>query len=840
MNSRNRMGLRLAIASALTIAGGKPVLAQTTAPSQTFILEEIVITAEKREEKLQDVPVAVSAYTDAVRDIVGIRTIEDFAAFTPGLNFASNDRLSIRGVGRLTNALGSDPGVATYNDGFYSSSTTESNKSSLFVERVEFLRGPQGTLYGRNSMGGAINIISKRPSRTEFESEVRASYGSYDTKNIEAAFSGPITDSFRFRLAGQSANRDEGYFENDAGGDKYRQDRTLIEAQLEADLGERVTWWVKYASLAWGEKNSDGSLNSVLIDPYFSGSAFPSGSLVPNGQFFASQAGLLNPSVADPYKISENTSASGELDNYHNVVTHLTFDLGAVALKYVGGWQQSYFTLTNDYDQTAIAGPVSSYVSPTSGATIAYVTPVFPEYVSEFIDDKRSFSNEINLTSNDGGPTKWIFGLYQFHEEQKNPVSLYAPGNAAQIDNPYNRFGASIIPNLASPAAPNADGRFYFADGSVEVDSYAAFGQLDLAVSDAWTLTFGARYSRDEKVGNENHRLVLFNPVAINTTTPALSGTGAYAVDVSPTLSTRRLEGEWDNVSGKLGVQWRPSDDAMLYASYNRGYKSGGFNLGTIIGGADTAAATVDEEILDAVEFGWKTNLSSTFQFNGALFYYLYDDAQVPFAQYRNGVNVTTFENIDVTSYGAELETLWAATDSLSFLLNYSYLHARNTRECEYRGPNDYADCYYDGADPQALTVGANRVGQDANGNWLQNLDGNGLPQAPENKVAFHTSYRLDFTPGSLTLSGSYTWQDETSYGLFANDAYRVPDFASADFRVVWEDMKDRYTVIGYVDNAFDDEGYVGAAVGAASQGARRTRSYIAPQTFGVEVQVRF
>src|SRR5687768_17198014 len=134
-NHQLRRGLRLAIASVLAIAAGKPVLAQSTDPTQTFILEEIVITAEKREEKLQDVPVAVSAYTDTVRDVVGIRGIEDFAAFTPGLNFASNDRLSIRGVGRLTNALGSDPGVATYNDGFYSSSTTESNKSALFVDR---------------------------------------------------------------------------------------------------------------------------------------------------------------------------------------------------------------------------------------------------------------------------------------------------------------------------------------------------------------------------------------------------------------------------------------------------------------------------------------------------------------------------------------------------------------------------------------------------------------------------------------------------------------------------------------------------------------------------------
>jgi iron complex outermembrane recepter protein len=829
--SKNNVGLRLAITGVLSV-GTQLAYAQPAGP-ETMALEEIIVTAEKREEKLQDVPVAISAYTDRARDVVGIKNIEDFAQFTPGLNFASNDRLSIRGVGRLTNALGSDPGVATYNDGFYTSSTTESNKSSLFVDRVEFLRGPQGTLYGRNSMGGAINIISKRPT-PDFSGEVRALYGSYDQANLEAALSGPITDSLRFRLAGQSANRDKGYFENDAGEDSYRQDRRLLEAQLEADLGERVQWWVKYSTLRWGDDNSDGSLNSVLIDPYFSATPFPSGSLVPNGQFLATRAGLSNPGVSNPYRISENTTSSGTLDDYHNVVTHLTFDFGSTTLKYVGGWQQSLFTLTSDYDLTSLDGPVTSYVSPTSGATIAYATPVFPEYVSEFIDDKQSYSNELNWSSAGDGRHQWIVGLYQFHEEQANPVSLYAPGHTTQINNPYVRAGAGLAPS-ATLAAPSIDGRFYFADGAVEVDSYAAFGQLDFAFADNWKTTLGVRYSKDKKSGDEYYRLIAFNPVAV-----ALGGTGNAAVDVSPALNQRHLEDEWDNVSGKLGLEWTPGDDVLLYASYNRGYKSGGFNLGTIIGGADTAAATVDEEILDAVELGWKTTFGGNFQFNGALFSYQYADAQIPFGQYRNGVNVTTFENVDADNYGVELETVWAATDQLNFILNYSYLRTENTRQCEYRGANDYNDCYYDSADPLAVAPGANRIGQDAAGNWLQNLEGNELPQAPENKFAFNTTYRLDFSPGSLTLSGSYTWQDEATYALFANPAYRVPDFATADFRILWDDAQDRYTIIAYADNAFDEEGYVGASVTALSQGARRSRSFTAPATYGVEVQYRF
>src|SRR5205085_5545598 len=135
--------------------------------------------AEKREQALQDVPVAVSAYTAKQRDIVGMTGIQDFVNFTPGMNYSGTDRVSLRGAGRNTFYVGNDPGVAAYSDGFYSASSSELFKSPLFVERTEILRGPQGTLYGRNAMGGALNTISKPPAH-ELGGERRASYANYD------------------------------------------------------------------------------------------------------------------------------------------------------------------------------------------------------------------------------------------------------------------------------------------------------------------------------------------------------------------------------------------------------------------------------------------------------------------------------------------------------------------------------------------------------------------------------------------------------------------------------------------------------------------------------------
>src|SRR5688500_6589752 len=205
--------LSCAVSSVLGISA-TAAMAKDTARS-TSVLEEIVVTAQKRSESLQDIPVAVSAFTSEVRDLIGINTIGDLTDLTPGLSYATTlDRMSLRGIGRLTNNYGSDPGIATYSDGFYTASNVEAGKRSIHTERIEVLRGPQGTLYGRNSIGGALNVISKRPTE-EFQGEVRATAGNYDTQIYEASVSGPVTDWMRYRFAGNAGGQGEGFFKDE-------------------------------------------------------------------------------------------------------------------------------------------------------------------------------------------------------------------------------------------------------------------------------------------------------------------------------------------------------------------------------------------------------------------------------------------------------------------------------------------------------------------------------------------------------------------------------------------------------------------------------------------------
>ena len=238
----------LAAASTIAIvASGQASAQEQNEPDQVKKLDQVTVTAVKREQDLNDVPVSVTAYTADIRQELALETLSDFARFTPSLAFsAGDDRVFIRGVGRQTNTNGSDPGIATYSDGIYDSSTSAVSRSDFFVERVEVLRGPQGTLYGRNSIGGAINVISKRPT-DEFSADARFTVGNFDTKAVEASISGALSQRVRAKLGGSYRNQDEGYFDNVAGGpsEAGANESSYLELQLDADVTDTLSVWFK-------------------------------------------------------------------------------------------------------------------------------------------------------------------------------------------------------------------------------------------------------------------------------------------------------------------------------------------------------------------------------------------------------------------------------------------------------------------------------------------------------------------------------------------------------------------------------------------------------------------
>jgi len=835
--------------AALT-AAASPALAQDAA----FTIEELVVTAEKREQSLQDVPVAVSAYTSERRDELGLAAVEDFARFTPSLTYTNNDRLSIRGFGRLTNAIGTDPSVALYSDGVFTNSMFDASTAPIFIERTEILRGPQGTLYGRNSIGGTMNIIAKRPS-DEFSAEVRAMAGNFGSWRTDALVTGPITDNFRFLLGGSLDRRHEGYIENiGPAGDTGAMQRYTVEAQLEADLGDDVTARLRYTKFDWDDSYGVGNTLVTNISPTDNLSFAGSGTSALYYNTARGYAGV-NPGISDPYKIDTNFTALGRLSNHHRLHFDVVWDLGGATLKYIGGIQMYTYDTGADSDGTPrtatqnIAMPDLDGPGPLTAYTATNVSTDARTYYQE---RQKWWSNEINLSSNNDGPLQWIVGVYQYSQTYDNFQGIRVVGDPS-VFSPVSLAGGL--------AAPNPRGAFLYVDGHLEAKSYAAFGQADWEFAENFKLTAGLRYTSDSKEGYDSARYVGRTPLAAllqafqaQGIPPSISQ--SFAVDLTafqtcggPTLAAcaanpatadlynapggglrRNLSADYDAFTGTLGVQWEPNADTNLYLRYSRGYKAGGW-LGA---GGLTPSPYADPEYVNSYELGAKVTFGGRLRVNSALFYSDYEGMQTPLTVALGTITASRFLNLDARVWGLEVEALWSPLDNLQLLLNYGYLNTEVTKGC----------CFVDVGDPLAVARGAQPTGAIlANGSKPQSLVGNQLPMAPEMKLTVGGTYTWEFSPGRLTASATYSFTDDQQSLIFGNPLYTAPKNEIADFRLLWRDAEDRYTIIGFVKNAFDEVAYqrsIANPTAPTAVGTRREVILNIPRTYGIEFQYRF
>ncbi|HET9447098.1 MAG TPA: TonB-dependent receptor [Steroidobacteraceae bacterium] len=810
------MELRVAIAGILALAAGAAANAQESQAPETMVLEEIVVTAEKRSANLQDVPVAISAFTSETRDLIGITNIQDLTDFTPGLSYASTlDRMSLRGVGRLTNNYGSDPGIATYSDGFYTASNVEAGKAPMFTDRIEVLRGPQGTLYGRNSIGGALNVVSKRPTETT-QGEVRAVAGSYDLQTYAGSVSGPITDWLRYRVAANGGGQGEGFFEdvNSNETEGGQNDDMYAEAQLEFNIGEAMDGWFKYAKSEWDQaRRVDRRITPYDIAPTFFGApGATTAGLFPNPTFGFTGT---NPALADERQYDTDTPFRTKLDDVNIFTLETVNHFGGVDLKYVGGYQGYTYQQVSDFD-----GIDRDPFNVTNGAGQSIT--IFPTIEAFYHEDKEYYSNEINLISTGEGAFQWIVGLYQYHEQVNQFQGIRVPLQP-HLANP--RLGPPNAGNgfnpPPGPANPNHD--LQNAGALLEADAHAVFGQVDWQFSDTWKTTVGLRYTEDEKVADEYRTRVVF------------LGNPALPFSFYSENATAHLEGKWDAVTGTAGLEWSPGEDILAYGKYTRGYKSGGFNAGAMAPGR---TGYTEPEFINAYELGLKQTFAQRLTANLSVFFYDYQDAQYPSTvrDATTGLLESRFFNLEkVTSMGAELETVWAVTDAFVMRFNYSYL------DTEIDDPR----CFVDGGDtgisgslqPDARPCTTPVLGQQT----AQLLDGGELPSSPNHKVAFNANYTFFTGVGNLTLGATYTYKDEAYYSVFTRDHYLAPSYDNVDFRALWSGSDNKYTFIAFVNNAFDDVGYEAAGASMSAWGTQsRTLSLTAPRTYGLEVQFRF
>jgi iron complex outermembrane receptor protein len=829
---------------------------------------ELVVTAEKREQNLQTVPVAISAYTAAKRQLIGIDTIQDMTNFTPGLEYnSSTDRISLRGVGRQTNVLSADASVANYSDGVYETFAVGAGASTLFLDRVEVLRGPQGTLYGRNAIGGAINEISRHPTTSPY-AEIRGTYSNYNHYNIEAAISGPITDNIQARLAGNFEQQTEGWIKNNVPGVADEGNiikQFFLEEQVQWKISDKLDFWEKVGFNQWANGAGGPGSTSEGWTPFaYEMSEYGNAATQLNPGYGCnpvtthvvnpSPTGCVNPAINSPWQEARAIPYKVDLPYAYTIAAHLTYHLPFADVKYITGGVNYHYILTGPSGGNLNQG----YIAPITSYTLPGGLVQNPQENFRYQELNAFWSHEINIISTSPGPFQWVVGGYYYRQHYQQPVYTENPSQPQ-----WDQIFQGTCPATGGVCAPQTDFRRFDNRPSVTNVSYAAFGQVDYKVTDTLKLTGGIRYSHDEKYGSESVRLLCFgipacfakpefNPfvaggipavdltqigtVVDNGAVTTQGVTGPTTYDPKTGFATRYYDADWQAVTGTAGIEWTPDSDTLAYFKYSRGYKSGGYNIGifTVLSFFPYTAA----EHVDSFELGYKKTWFRQLTTDIALFDYSYANLQIPITIVGTAGGLTqaatAFYNVPTAvSRGAELEATWQPDKHLAILFNYSYLDAFST-----------SGTITDTADPDALAPGAKPLPNTPQTPWtgdtftngqlsaaagnaacalpganvgcqkFQSLKGNRLPNAPRNKIALNVNYTFFFNAGTFNISGSYVWRDTQEGTLFTRPYNTSPAWDEFDARVTWTAASGRYKIIVFGKNLGNTIGYDAGAYG--------------------------
>ncbi|MEI6440276.1 MAG: TonB-dependent receptor [Alphaproteobacteria bacterium] len=875
-------------------------------------IEELVVTAEKREQSLQDVPIAISAFTSKQRDLVGISTIQDLTNFTPGFVYQSaNDRASMRGIGRLTNVHSVDGAVSIYIDGLFTTSTVLAGGPPLETDRVEILRGPQGTLYGRNAIGGTVNVLSARPTDHPY-AEVRGVVENFGFTDLQFAASGPLTEGLDVRVSGYKRDQREGYYTNinkNMPSEGSKRDEYEVQFQAKAKLGDNAELWMKYFTLGWNNIGGPGARAGYLAGIQETGLLDPNFSIVNNPAFGYSTnidplkrpvAGSLvqgnggtfigNPAVSDHHLINTNYKQHVNLTDVKSFTTNFVYHFDNFDVKYVGGLTNYKYDLRGDTDGTnvlsyqiplatgSICGTVHTLFSAGGSTVDCAPKTVNANNTYHYFEYPQWYSHEINISSTTDSALQYIIGAYYYNEQYT--------GTASTAD--FFVQGQTPLNTPVLGAAANPEGTWSTGHYALTTESKALFGQLDWQATETLKFTLGLRYTDDHKFGTEYRRIVCESDVCYSGLYPAiglagfgpgtaanwgslqgnlaalpavgkalglgnalagLGGLGNGAMDLTDTLGPKvtgttgakgvtspigaggrqyiidpatgvaqRNLGDTSNAfTGTVGFQWEPQDATMVYGRYSRGYKAFGFSAGAFL-----AAPEADPEFVNSYEVGFKTNIGRTMQLNGAIYYLDYRDLQAPVTVKVGPTNVGQFINLDKSkSEGVELDFVWHPIQPLRMTVDYSYNNTEILKAPKLVDVNDN------------INTGAVSV------------VGNRLPQAPKNKIAFNANYGFEIDGGLLTVGASYVWRDEAYSSVFTREYNKAPTWDQIDLRAHWAPAGNKYTIIAYVKNVADTDGY-DAAVGASQRNLATSNTgalnleLTPPRTYGIELQYRF
>ena len=660
------------------------------------LIEEVVVTAEKRAASLQDVSKSVTALTEEELETKNIVDFVGLSAIAPGVTVAKNEGyktvISIRGVGDETNQNAiAAPSVALHMDGIFVASKFSLRTDFIDLERIEVLRGPQGTLFGQNSTGGTINVISKKPTLDEVSGKVDLTLGDYGLTKTRGAVNLPLSDTVATRMSFVITDRD-GFTDNIVTG------QDLDDAN---HVSFRSDWIV--------ELSDSASLR--VFGQYFDADN--------NG---AAMKGL-DDATSDPRKLAQDSRSEYELSS-EIIGAILDVELGFAGLKILASKQEDDIYVMRDNDRHNLGDVHAS--GPLAG--IPYIPAEYRPETS--VVDTTTF--EVNLISNEplNGKIDWILGALYFDHEIANSIyEVKDVNNIKQVDQidgvytPYVHDPVCATDPFAGVCFAAYDAELGFVSEAYPTrESKSLYGQATYNVRDDMRFIFGLRYTED-----------------------------SFSSDVTNFfgLQTYLIEDEIDETTGRIAIERDIDEDTMIYASYTKGFKPGGSNL--TFGypeddegfGAQPAPQLIfplfESEIIDAYEFGIKTDLlEGRMRANISAFSYDYENLQFQSTDpdiYRGGVaNIPESE-----MSGLELELIGVLSDSLTMDLRVAFLDTEITADYEALD-NIKAERYFFGEEPLRYAL-------------RENIKGNQLAKSPEFTANLGLQYVTELESGRTLRS---------------------------------------------------------------------------------------
>lgn len=800
--------LRRALLGGLALGIALPAWAQdpaspggTEKKDKATTLDEVVVTAQSRQQRLQDVPINVTVVTDRLIEQVAATDLSEMDAFIPGLQVSGTSptqpRYAIRGISTGDFGVGTDPAVGVYVDGVYAARSGGALLAFNDIERIEVLKGPQGTLFGRNSAAGAVSIISKKPGDA-FEGRARVRIGNDGRRYVDGLVNLPTGKTSALRVSALS-NQSDGWLRDAATGQDYFGDDTwATRAAFRWDATEKTQFL-----LSWDHEVIDQlarpAIGLVALAPYPATAPYP-----------ANPATYLDPRSAPVFNDVVGNEESRRFDGATLAIDH-SFDWGRLVA--TTAWRG--FETVNREDEDG-----------TNRRNLYFDTANR--------EHNRSWYQEFKFS----GATDridWVAGASYYREdaEQASDTNAFTDSMDTVLLNtaglPAYSLVEQVLQSFAIPVSLFGHEWRETMSNEGKFKSYALFSDVIWHLDERWNLTTGLRYTRDEK------QFTWLNgprvAPGLDASLAALDAMGFFGLD--PLLTAIRpvfdldivfalppgVEGvpvtrkdSWSDISPRVVLDFHSSDNVMWFGSVTKGYKAGGFNSVEV-------GSRFDNEDVWNYEAGFKSRFApARLQFNGSVYRYVYNDKQsirLDPNSAGSGVPQYLVDTSDEEAWGIELEMQWQATDGLGLQANVAYIDAT------------YKD--------KVLSSGTDLSGQPTG--------------EPTLSFAIGGDYRWQTAHGDVALSVLHAYRDKgrcNDDSQLQGTCSASPNFDSnaaqqrTDVRLGWTSPSDRWAVSVFGNNVFDKRYVDGVGNLTTSVFGTPTATITPPRMWGVELRASF